>query len=436
MVDLTMSLGRLLIALVLVVLNGFFVASEFALVRIRSTSVEQLADAERTGSAALQDAMDNLDDFLATTQLGITIASLGLGWAGEPAVAALIEPVLEPLLPEGTLHLVSFALGFTVITFLHVVFGELAPKTIAIQRAEGLALLVAPPMKLFYYLFLPGIVVFNGTANAFTKLLGIRPASETEETLGEEEIRLVLSRSGRKGLVDQAEVEMIRRVFELDDTTAGEVVIPRPDVVSVAPDATVADLRELVEETGHTRYPVVGEDDSVEGFVDVKDALTADDESVTVRELAREFPVVPELTRVDELLRRFREEQVQMAAVIDEFGALKGIVTVEDVLEEVVGDLSDRFDVPAEEPSVRERADGRYEIDGQVRVSRATEVLGTDIGDGSRTVGGVVLNQLGHPPAVGDTVETGGYVLEVTGIDGMRVSTVVAREGRADPSGE
>ena len=432
MVDLTMSLGRLSIALVLVVLNGFFVASEFALVRIRSTSVEQLADAGRTGSAALQDAMDNLDDFLATTQLGITIASLGLGWAGEPAVAALLEPVLESVLSEGTLHLVSFALGFTIITFLHVVFGELAPKTIAIQRAEGLALLVAPPMKLFYYLFFPGIVVFNGAANAFTKLLGIRPASETEETLGEDEIRLVLSRSGRQGLVDQAEVEMIRRVFELDDTTAGEVVVPRPDAVSVEPGATVGDLRELVEETGHTRYPVVGEDDSVEGFVDVKDALTAADDSVGVQEIARELPVVPELTRVDELLRRFREEQVQMAAIIDEYGTFEGIVTVEDVLEEVVGNLSDRFDVPGDEPSVRERADGSYELDGQVRVSRATEHLGADIGGGSRTVGGVVLNKLGHPPSVGDNVESGGHVREVTGVDGMRVSTVVARDRQGE----
>jgi CBS domain containing-hemolysin-like protein len=223
---------------------------------------------------------------------------------------------------------------------------------------------------------------------------------------------------------------MIRQVFELDDTTAGEVMIPRPDVVSVAPDATLADLRALVEETGHTRYPVV-DDGDVEGFVDVKDVLTAGDESVTAGELAREFPVVPEMTRIDELLRRFRAERVQMAAVIDEFGALEGIVTVEDALEEVIGDLRDRFDAPGAEPSVREREDGSYEIDGRVRVSEVAEQLGSDVGDGSRTVGGVVLNQLGHPPEVGDTVETSGAVLEVTAVDGMRVSTVLARPGDA-----
>jgi CBS domain containing-hemolysin-like protein len=432
MVDLVASLGRLLIALVLVVLNGFFVASEFAFVRIRSTSVEQLADAGRPGSAALQDAMDNLDDFLATTQLGITIASLGLGWAGEPAVAALIEPVLDPVLPEGTLHLVAFGLGFTIITFLHVVLGELVPKTIAIQRAEGLALLVAPPMKLFYYIFLPGIVVFNGAANGFTRLFGVQPASESEETLGEDELRLVLSRSGREGLVDQDEVEMIRRVFELDDTTAGEVVVPRPDVVSVPPSGTVADLRALVEETGNTRYPVVDGDDQVAGFVDVKDALTAD-ESATVEELARELPVVPEVTPLDELLRRFRNEHVQMAAVVDEYGALEGIVTVEDALEEVVGDLRDQFDGPAGEPSIRKRGDGNYELDGRVRIPQAADRLDADLDDGSRTVGGLVLNRLGHAPEVGDTVETGGYTFEVTAVDGMGVSTVLARPVRDGP---
>jgi CBS domain containing-hemolysin-like protein len=288
-------------------------------------------------------------------------------------------------------------------------------------------LLVAPPMKLFYYVFFPGIVVFNGAANAFTRLFGIRPASETEETLGEEEIRLVLSQSGRKGLVDEAEVEMIRRVFELDDVTASEVVVPRPDTVSVEPDATVADLRTLVEETGHTRYPIVGPDGDIEGFVDVKDALTADDESATASDMARDLPVVPELTPIDELLRRFRAEQVQIAAVIDEYGALEGIVTVEDVLEEVVGDLRDRFDAPDSDPAIQQREDGSYEVDGRARVSAVGERLGTDIGDGSRTVGGAVLNRLGHAPEVGDTVEAGEHVLEVTEVDGMRVSTVLAR---------
>jgi CBS domain containing-hemolysin-like protein len=434
-VNLALSAGQLALALVLVVLNGFFVASEFALVRIRSTTVEQLADAGRPGSGALQAAVADLDDYLATTQLGITIASLGLGWVGEPAVAALLEPVLEPVLPGGTLHLVAFAVGFSIITFLHVVFGELAPKTIAIQRAERIALLVAPPMTLFYYLFIPGIVVFNGTANAFVSLLGVPPASETEETLEEEELLLTLSRSGQQGHIDREEVEMIRQVFELDDTAAREVMVPRPDVAWVRPDATLADLRALVEETGHTRYPVVADDDTVEGFVDVKDVLTATDEGQTASDIARDLPVVPETTPVDELLRRFRDEHVQMAAVIDEFGALEGIVTVEDVLEEVVGSLRDRFDTPESEPSIEDTEDGHV-IDGRVRVSTAAERLDSEFASESQTIGGLVLNRLGRAPEVGDTVGAGDHTLEVTAVDGLRVSAVLARESEdAEESG-
>jgi CBS domain containing-hemolysin-like protein len=432
MVNLVFSTGQLLLALFLVVLNGFFVASEFALVRIRSTAVDRLVEAGRPGSAALRTAVDNLDDYLATTQLGITIASLGLGWVGEPAVAALIEPVLEPVLPAGTLHLVAFALGFGIITFLHVVFGELAPKTIAIQRAERLALLVAPPMRVFYYLFVPGIVVFNGTANGFTKLLGIEPASETEETLGEEELLMILARSGRQGRIDRDEVEMIERVFDLDDVTARTVLIPRPDVMSVEPDTTLPAIRDLVDEEGHTRYPVIDEEDRIHGFVDVKDVLASVDdrewESTTAGEVARDLTVVPETVAVDELLARLQEEQNQMAAVIDEWGAVEGIVTIEDLVEELVGEIHDEFDAPESVPSITRIANGSYAIDGGVPISRVNDDLDVAFDSGStETIAGLVLDQLGRAPEVGDRVETGGFVLEVTDVDGTRISQVIAR---------
>ena len=433
MVDLVLSTGQLLLALFLVVLNGFFVASEFALVRIRSTAVDRLVEEGRPGSGALRTAVDNLDDYLATTQLGITIASLGLGWVGEPAVAALLEPVLEPVLPAGTLHLVAFAIGFSIITFLHVVFGELAPKTIAIQRAERLSLLIAPPMRLFYYLFVPGIVVFNGTANAFTKLLGVEPASETEETLDEEELLLILSRSGRQGEIDREEVEMIEQVFELDDMTARSVLIPRPDVVSVHPDTTLAELRDLVGEKGHTRYPVVDEEDDIHGFVDVKDVLTAVDpeedwESMTAADIVRDLTVVPETVAVDELLARFQEEQNQMAAVIDEWGAMEGIVTVEDLIEEVVGEIHDEFDSPAGEPSITRITDGSYAIDGGVPIAQVNDDLDAAFDPGgTETIGGLVLDHLGRAPEVGDRVETDGFAIEVTDVDGTRISQIIAR---------
>ncbi|PSQ56330.1 MAG: cobalt transporter [Halobacteriales archaeon SW_9_67_25] len=440
MADLLLSAGRLLAALFLVALNGFFVASEFALVRVRSTSVDQMVERGRPGARALRTALDNLDDYLAATQLGITIASLGLGWIGEPAVAALIEPVLAPVLPAGTLHLIAVAIGFGVVTFLHVVFGELAPKTVAIARAERLGVLVAPPMKLFYYLFLPGLVVFNGTANRFTSLLGVPPASESEEALSEREIRMVLSRASDEGHVDASEVDMIERVFDLDDIVARDVMVPRPDVVSVPADADLDVLRATVREHGHTRYPVVDPDadDRPVGYVDVKDVLQAggaDGEAVTARSLARDLPRVPETTRVDDLLAQFQSQQRQIAAVIDEWGTLAGIATVEDVLEVIVGELRDGFDDAALEPSVRGREDGSYVADGAVSVPELNDALGTDFEAAAYgTVGGLVLDALGRRPEPDDEVTLDGYRMAVEDVDGTRIETVRVRPPEDDPA--
>jgi CBS domain containing-hemolysin-like protein len=430
MVDVVLSATQLLLAFVLVALNGFFVASEFALVRIRSTSVEQLVAEGRPGAEVLEDVVANLDNYLAVTQLGITLASLGLGWVGEPAVAALIEPALESVLPPNLIHLVAFAVGFGFITFLHVVFGELAPKTIAIAEAERLSLFVAPPMKFCYYLFYPGLVVFNGTANAFTTLLGVPPASETDETLEEREIRRVLARSGEAGHVDMAEVEMIERVFDLDDVIVREVMVPRPDVVSVPADTSLSDLKSVVLEAGHTRYPVVEADDGdgIVGFVDVKDVLRASEsdggDAETAGDLAREILVVPETTSISDLLLQFRDERQQMAAVIDEWGAFEGIATVEDVVEALVGDLRDEFDADEREPSIR-RSDGGYDVDGGVPLTTINEGLGTDFGSEEfETIGGMVLERIDRAPERGDRIEVDGYGIEVSSVDGARISVV------------
>ncbi|MGQ3328245.1 MULTISPECIES: hemolysin family protein [Halorubrum] len=438
MVAVAISVTRVVAALVLVVLNGFFVASEFAFVRVRSTSVEQLVEEGRPGSGALQDVMGSLDDYLAATQLGITIASLGLGWIGEPAVAALIEPVLGPLLPANLVHLVAFAIGFSVITFLHVVFGELAPKTIAIAQAERVAMLLAPPMKVSYYLFSPGIVVFNGAANAFTRMLGVPPASETDETMEEREIRRVLARSGEAGHVADAEVEMVNAVFELDDTVVREAMVPRPDVTSISADADLPAIRATVLDAGHTRYPVVAADDAdrVVGFVDVKDVLRAGeagDESVTAADLARDLVIVPETTSLSDLLVQFRDEHRQMAAVVDEWGAFEGLATVEDAVETLVGELRDGFDAAGTEHAIRKTGAGSHEADGSVSLSVVNDALGTDFdGDGFETLGGLVLDRLGRTPETGDTVTAGDYAFEVTAVDGARISTVRIEEHGGD----
>jgi len=434
MADPGISAAKLAVALFLVALNGFFVAAEFAFVRVRATSVEQLVEEGRAGAGALQDVMTDLDNYLAVTQLGITLASLGLGWAGEPAVAGLIEPVLGSVLPDALVHLAAVAIGFTVITFLHVVFGELAPKTFAIAQTERISLYLAPPMKLFYYLFYPGIVVFNGAANAFTKSLGVPPASESDETLGEREIRRVLAQSGEEGDVDVAEVAMIERVFELDDTAVREVMVPQPDVVSVPADATLAELRETVFEAGHTRYPVVeaGDRTQVVGFVDVKDVLEAserDDEETTAGDIARDVLIVPETTTINDLLVQFRSEHQQMAAVIDEWGAFEGIATVEDVVEAVVGDLRDGFDVPDREPVIRRREDGGYAVDGGVSLAALNGVLDASFEHPAvETVAGLVLDQLDRAPEVDDRVEVGGYEFVVASVEGSRIATLRVEE--------
>jgi CBS domain containing-hemolysin-like protein len=288
-------------------------------------------------------------------------------------------------------------------------------------------------MKLSYYLFIPGIVVFNGTANAFTRLLGIPPASETDETLEEREIRRVLMRSGEEGHVEMAEVEMIERVFDLDDTVVREVMVPRPDVVSVPADLSLADLRATVLEAGHTRYPVVAADDAdrVVGFVDIKDVLRATESGATAAtagDLARELVVVPETTTVNDLLLQFRDEQRQMAAVIDEWGVLEGIATVEDVVEAIVGDLRDEFDADSREHSIRRLKVGTYDADGSVTLSVANDTLDAAFeGEGYETLGGLVLDRLGRVPEVGDSVEAGDWVFEVTGVDGARISTLRIR---------
>jgi len=444
-VDLAFSFGRLLFAFFLVFLNGFFVAAEFAYVRIRPTQIETLVEEGRSSAKLVQEAEENLDDYLATTQLGITLASLGLGWVGEPAIASLLEPVLGPVLPAGTLHLVSIAIGFSIITFLHVVFGELAPKTLAIADAERIALLVAAPMKFFYYIFIPGIIVFNGTANFFTRLIGVAPASERDESHTPKEIMRIVSQSGDQGAVDTDEVEMIEAVFDLGDTIAREVMVPRPDVVTVRAGMPLSELRGIAASGNYTRFPVVDEttDEPVIGFVHAKDVLKAIEaadgnggqsgedsaDEPTARDLARDVIIVPETRRIDEVLADFRRQNVQLAVVIDEWGAFEGILTIEDVIEEVVGKIQDEFDVASMEPSIEELADGRYEMDGGVPLDAVNETLGTAFeSDAFDTIGGLVLSRLGRPPEVDDAIQADGYEVTVEAVEGTRVSSVTVSE--------
>ena len=427
---------RILAALFLVVLNGLFVAAEFSLVKIRATQVDRMEQEGKAGAGLVSAAKDRLDAYLAVCQLGITISSLGLGWLGEPAVATVIEPLFQSLgLPEGMLHPVALAISFGIITFLHVVFGELAPKTIAIQRTERTSLFVAPFMRFFYYLLLPGTVVFNGTANAVTRLLGYPPASEGEDTHTEDEIRTLVRQSARQGMLEQDEEAMVGAVFELNDKIAREIMVPRPDTVTLPAAMPLKKLVSVAAAGNYTRYPIHEDDssDRIIGAVHIKDVLRAVESEggleadLTARDLAREVLVVPENRPIDGILDEFQRQELQMAIVIDEWGSFEGLFTLEDIIEEIVGEIRDEFD--EEEPAVRQLSDGFYSIDGRIPIGVVNEALGSEFeSEDFDTIGGLVLGSLGRVPEVGDEIRFDGYLLRVDEVDGPRVAQVVARE--------
>ena len=338
------------LALFLVALNGLFVAAEFGLGKIRSTQVDGLVREGRRSSGLLKKATDKLDSYLSVCQLGITISSLGLGWIGEPAFKHLLEPLFVALsVPDGLTDAIAFAVAFATITFLHVVFGELAPKSVAIARAEGASLFVAPFMRFFYYLFYPGIVVFNGTANAVVRLFGVPPASETEEEHSEDELRLIIGRSTRQGVLNTGEEHMLEAVFKLEDTPAREVMVPRPDVASLPAGMPLRELFRVVASGEHTRYPVhedeEGSSERIVGAVHAKDVMRAVEDGgglgaqVRAEDVMREVLTIPENRRVDAVLQDLKDRRLRMAIVIDEWGSFEGIITMEDIVEEIVGEI-------------------------------------------------------------------------------------------------
>jgi magnesium and cobalt exporter, CNNM family len=421
--------------LFLVVLNGLFVAAEFALVKIRATQVDRLEQEGRAGAGMVSAATSRLDAYLAVCQLGITISTLGLGWIGEPAVATVIEPLFGVLgLPEGLLHPIALAVSFGIIIFLHVVFGELAPKSVAIQNTEGTSLFVAPFMRFFYYLLLPAALLFNGTANLFLKLLGYPPASEDEDTHTDDEIRTLVRQSASRGMLEEGEGEMVGADFELNDKVAREIMVPRPDVVSLPADMGLRKLLSVAAAGNYTRYPVYEDDspDRIVGAVHVKDVLRAIesegglDADLTARVLAREVLVVPENRPIDEILEDFQKQEIQMAIVIDEWGSFEGLFTIEDIIEEIVGEIRDEFD--EEEPAIHRLPDGSYRVDGRIPIGVVNEALGSEFeSEDFDTIGGLVLGYLGRAPEVGDEVRLDGYLLRVDEVDGPRVAQLTAR---------
>lgn len=415
----------LVLALLLVALNGFFVAAEFALVKVRPTQIEPLASEGMRRAKVARHMIHHLDAYLSATQLGITLASLALGWIGEPAFAWIIRPLIGGI-AESNPQLVtslSVTVSFLVITILHIVLGELAPKSIAIRKAEGTTLVIALPLYVFYKITFPAIWVLNHTANWLLKMVGIAPVSESELAHDEEELRLLLSSTNTSQISNQKR-ELLDNIFELSHRVARQIMLPRQDVAYLSTTRPVAENLRIARRTGHTRFPLCeGDLDHVIGLVHIKDLFRRDRPLASLKEVARDIAFVPETLELDRLLKRMRTERFHMAAVIDEYGGVSGVVTLEDVIEEIVGSIQDEFDV--ENPEIQARGDGVFEVSGGMLVEDLEEAVGVEFSKRDEdTIGGVVLSELGRNPVEGDRVELGPVTIEVLEIQHNRVNTV------------
>jgi CBS domain containing-hemolysin-like protein len=429
--------------LLLVLANGFFVATEFALVSVRRTRVQQLAAEGNRRARQVLTEIHHLDTYIAATQLGITMASLALGWIGEPAVAALIHPLIDaiPFIPESSrgpvTHTVAFAIGFSVITTLHIVLGELAPKSIALQRPEQTALWAARPIHLFYLALRPAITALNAVGNAVVRLLGIEPASGHQLVQSAAELRLAVDASLDAGLVEEAAHDLVDRALLFPDLEARHAMVPRTEMVCVPIDASLEAVMRGAVESGHSRLPVYERDiDHIVGVIDVKRLLprllaeraasgNGYKPPFRLRQLMANVLAVPETAPVSDLLPRLRSAQAPLAIVIDEYGGTAGMITLVDLIESLVGEIADEFS-PIE-MNGRKRADGSYSLDGLTTIREAKEFYDLELGEDHdvETVGGFVFGRLGRPAVVGDEVlAPNGEVLRAEELDGLRVARV------------
>ena len=415
----------IVLAISLVLLNGFFVAAEFALVKVRPTQIEPHVERGEKRGRLAKNMIEHLDAYLSATQLGITLASLALGWIGEPAFARLLRPLLEGLGVSSptVVHTVSLTVAFSFIAVFHIVVGELAPKSVAISRPRATSLWVAGPLYLFYKASYPAIWLLNGTARALLKLVGIETAEGAVPTHSEEEVRLLLA-SRRDSELSDDKRELLENVFELSERNARQIMLPRNEVVFLTNDQSLEENLHTARTSGHTRYPLCeGDLDHIVGIVHIKDLFRRASMPQSLSELARSIHFVPETTPADKLLRRMRAEKIHMAAVLDEFGGTSGVVTLENVIEEIVGEIQDEFD--AETPELVKLGPRLYEVAGSMLIAELEDELDLELSDRDEdTIAGVLLSEIGRRARVGDKVTIAGIDLTVKAVDGNRIATI------------
>jgi CBS domain containing-hemolysin-like protein len=420
---------NLLLVALLIALTGFFVATEFAIVKVRTSRIDQLVAEGKSGAKAAKHVISHLDEYLSACQLGITITALGLGWLGEPTVEAMLHPLFETWdLNPSLSHILSFGIAFASVTFLHVVVGELAPKTVAIQKAEAITLAFAKPIILFYKVMYPFIWVLNGSARLLVGLFGLKPASEHELAHSEEELRILLSESYESGEINQNELKYVNNIFEFDERIAKEIMVPRTEIVTLDITDTIDTIIDVIQQEKYTRYPVIdGEKDNVLGMINIKEILTA---KLTQKDLHKESiltsfvkPVIRviETIPIHDLLVKMQKDRIHMAILIDEYGGTSGLVTVEDILEEIVGDIRDEFDAD-EIAEIRKVKEGHYLFSSRVLIDEVNDILGIHLSEEEvDTIGGWFMTK-NLDAKIGDEIEEEGYLFKIIEIDEYHIA--------------
>ncbi len=423
-------LARIAAVLALVFANGFFVAAEFSLVTVRKTRIDQLIAEGHRRARHVRQALSDLESYIAATQLGITMASIGLGWIGEPALATMIEPLfsfLPPWVSAATAHTISVAIAFALITALHIVLGELAPKTIALQYAETTALYVAWPTKRFMKLFEFFIYLLNGMGRAIVMALGLKPPSGHSLVHSEEELKMLVTASQEAGVLEEDEEQMLHRVFAFADVTAGQVMVPRTEIVAIPSTATLPEAVDIISRSPHAQLPVFSGDlDHIIGILHIKDlfrVIVAPSGNFELQSILRDVLTVPETMTADMLLAELRRRQTHFAIVIDEYGGTAGLVTFQDLMERIVGKVAGEFDATGSRIAIL--PDGSAVLDGLTLVTDVNERFGLHIDDEAyNTIGGYVLGRLGRRARIGDAIEVEGRTMKVEALDGLRVARV------------
>jgi CBS domain containing-hemolysin-like protein len=416
--------------LLLVLVNSWFVAAEFAFVSVRRTRVEELVRKGNRAAGWVKRAILDMDGVVATAQLGITLSSLALGWIGEPALGRLLQPLVDlfpATLESEVSHGLSAGLAFGLITFLHMVVGELAPKTIALQNAEKVALIVAQPTIIVQWIFKPALWVLNGSGNLLLRVLGVRPAPDHARVHSVEELKMLVSASAASGVVEDDEQQMLHAVFEFGETLVRQVMIPRTELVAVPYDADLQSLLDTAVDNSYSKMPVFeGDIDHVVGVVHLKDIMSAlkeeDQDKQNAKSVMRETVFIPDAARVSTLLQIFRAHHRHLAIVLDEYGGTAGVVTLEDLLEEIFGEVSDPFD---RGPDIQPQPDGSSLVDGLTSIEQVNEQFDLRLQDPYYdTVAGFIIGKLGRLARVGDTVHSDGVRLRVVAMDGKRIARV------------